>query len=197
MRKLHLLLLPALLLALTVGLAACGGGGESDEDKITSTIETAATSTDPAVCDETQTLKFMEQTTSGAGKEAEKECEEEAKSGESNPESVNVSKVEVNGEKATADAEFKGGNFNEQTLEVALVDEGGEWKLDEFVGFAKFDPAVFVEVLAKQLENEPSIKPAMASCIVEGISEFSKSELEALVVENNTQAITEVAESCE
>lgn len=197
MRKLHLLLLPVLLLALTLGLAACGGGGESDEDKIASTIETAATSTAPAVCGETQTLKFMEQTTSGSGKEAEKECEEEAKSGESNPESVNVSKVEVSGGKATADAEFKGGNFNEQTLEVALVEEGGEWKLDEFVGFAKFDPSVFVEALAKQLENEPSIEPQAAGCIVEGIEEFSKPELESLVVENNTQAIVEVAESCE
>lgn len=197
MRKLHLSLLPVLLLALTLGLAACGGGGESDEDKIASTIETAATSTDPAVCGETQTLKFMEQTTAGAGKEAEKECEEEAKSGEGNPESVNVSKVEVSGGKATADAEFKGGNFNEQTLEVALVEEGGEWKLNEFVGFAKFDPSVFIEALAKQLESEPSIEPQVASCIVEGIEEFSKSELESLVVENNTQAIVEVAESCE
>ncbi len=197
MRKLHLLLLPACLLALIFGLAACGGSSESDEDKITSTIETAATSKDPAVCGETQTLKFIEQTVGGAGKEAEKRCEEEAKAGVGNPASVAVSEVKVDGEKATADAEFKGGNFNGQTLELALIEEGGEWKMNEFVGFAKFDAAGFVQSLAKQLENEPSLKPTVASCIVEGIEEFSKSELEALVVENNTQAIVEVAESCE
>lgn len=197
MRKLHLLLLPALLLALTLGLAACGGGGESDEDKITSTIETAATSTDPAVCNETQTLKFMEQTAGGAGKEAEKNCEKEAEEETNQPDSVTVSKVKVDGEKATADVAFKGGNFNEQTLELALAEEDGEWKLDELTGFAKFNPAVFVEALAKQLENEPSIEPQVAACIVEGINEFSKAELEALVVENNTQAIVEVAESCQ
>ena len=61
MRKLHLLLLPALVLGLSLGLAACGGGGESDEDKIVETIETSATSTDPAICKETETLSFMEQ----------------------------------------------------------------------------------------------------------------------------------------
>ena len=197
MRKLHLLLLPALLLALTLGLAACGGGGESDEDKITSTIETAATSTDPAVCSETQTLKFMEQTAGGSGKQAEELCEREAKEGNGQPDSVTVSEVKVDGEKATANAEFKGGHFNEQTLEVALVEEGGEWKLNDFVGFAKFDPAVFIEALAEQIESEPSIEPQVAACIVKGIKEFSKSELEALVVENDTQAIVEVAESCQ
>ncbi len=197
MRKLHLLLLPAALLALAFGLVACGGGGESDEDKITSTIETAATSTDPAVCDETQTLAFMEQTNSGTGKEAEKECEEEAKSGESNPDSVTVSKVEVDGENATADAEFKGGTFDQQTLELALVEEDGDWKLDELAGFAKFDPETLVQAFAEQLEEEPEIEAETASCIVEGIEELSKGELEDLVIENNTEPIVEIAESCE
>jgi ABC-type glycerol-3-phosphate transport system substrate-binding protein len=196
-RKLHLLVLPALLLALALGLAACGGGGESDEDKITSTIENAATSTDPAVCGETQTLAFMEQTTGGSGKEAEKNCEKEAEAGTNQPDSVNVSNIKTSGEKATADAEFKGGNFNEQTLELALVEEGGDWKLDEFSGFAKFDPAPFVASLAEQLEEEPEIEPETASCIVEGIEELSNPELEDLVVENNTEPIVEIAEGCE
>lgn len=195
MRKLRLLLLPALLISI-FGLAACGGG-ESDEDKITSTIETAATSTDPAVCGETQTPKFMEQTSAATGKEAEKECEEEAKTGEGNPESVSVSKVEVEGEKATANVEFEGGNFDSQTLEVALVKEGSDWKLNEFTGFAKFDPTQLVKVLTEKLEEEPSIKPRVAACIVEGLEELPKADLEGLVVENNTQPIVELAESCE
>jgi len=197
-RKLHLLLLPALLLALGLGLAACGGGGESDEDKITTTIETAATSTDPAVCDETQTLAFMEQTSGGSsGKEAEKECEEEAKSGEGQPDSVSVSKVKVNGENATADAAFKGGIFDAQTLELALVEEGGDWKLDELTGFAKFDAEGLVKAFAEQIEEEPEIKPEMASCLIEGIEELSNAELESVIVENNTEAFGEIAEGCQ
>jgi ABC-type glycerol-3-phosphate transport system substrate-binding protein len=197
LRKLHLTLLPALLLALALGLAACGGGGESDEDKIAGTIETAATSTDPAVCEETQTLDFMEQTTSSTGKQAEKECEQEAEAGEGQPDSVSVSKVSVDGDSATANAEFKGGNFDKQTLELSLVEEDGEWKLDELTGFAKFDPEVFVQALAEQLEEEPEIEPETAGCIVAGIEGLSKGELEGLVVENNTEAIVEIAEGCE
>jgi copper chaperone CopZ len=196
-RKLHLLLLPALVLALALSLAACGGGGESDEDKITSTIENAATSNDPAICDETQTLAFMEQTTGEGGKEAEKECEEEAKSGEGQPDSVSVSNVKVNGDKATANVEFKGGNLDEQTPEVALVEEDGNWKLDELTGFAKFDPETLVNTFAEQLEEEPEVEPQVASCIVEGMEELSKGELEGLVIENNTEPIVEIAESCE
>lgn len=198
MRKLHLLLLPALLLALALGLAACGGGGESDEDKITTTIENAATSTDPAVCDETQTLAFMEQTSGeGSGKEAEKECEEEAKSGEGQPDSVSVTKVKVDGENATANAEFKGGIFDAQTLELALVEEEGDWKLDELTGFAKFDPESLVNAFTEQIEEEPEIEPKLASCLIEGIEELSNAELESVIVENNTEVFGEIAEGCE
>lgn len=196
MQRLRLLLLPALLISF-FGLAACGGGGESEEDKITSTIETAATSTDPAVCGETQTLKFMEATSGGSNKEAEKECEKEAEAGENNPESVTVSKVEVEGEKASANVAFEGGSFNGQTLEVALVREGGDWKLNELTGFANFDPTQLVKVLAEKLEEEPSIEPQVTSCIVGGLEELPKAELEALVVENNTQPIVKLAEGCE
>jgi ABC-type glycerol-3-phosphate transport system substrate-binding protein len=196
-RKLHLLLLPALVLALTLGLAACGGGGESDEDKITSTIENAATSTDPAICDETQTLAFMEQTTGEGGKQAEKECEEEAKAGEDQPDSVNVSKVEVDGDNATANAEFKGGSFDAQTLELALVEEDGDWKLDELTGFAKFDSESLVDAFAEQIEEEPEIEPETASCFIEGIEELSDSELESTIIDSNTEVFGEIAESCE
>jgi hypothetical protein len=196
LRKLHLIL-PAALLVLGLSLAACGGGGESDEDKVASTIETAATSTDPAVCDETQTLNFMEQTTAATGKEAEKECEEKAESGEGNPESVNVSEVEVEGEKATASAEFEGGNFDGQTLALALVEEEGEWKLDELTGFVKFDQAKLVETFAEQLEKEASIEPRVTSCILEGLEELPQKEMEELVIDNNSQPIVELAESCE
>jgi hypothetical protein len=198
LRKLHLVLLPALLLALALGLAACGGGGESDEDKIASTIENAATSTDPAVCGETQTLNFMEQTTSASGKEAEKACEKETEEeGDNDPDSVEVSKVEADGGKATADAAFNGGTFDGQTLEIALVEEDGDWKLDELTGFAKFNAEGLVNAFAEQIEKEPSIEPETASCLVEGIEELPDSELESVVIENNTQVFGELAESCE
>jgi ABC-type glycerol-3-phosphate transport system substrate-binding protein len=193
-RKLHLFLLPVLLLALALGLAACGGGGESDEDKIATAIENAATSNDPAVCGETQTLAFMEQTAGSSGKEAEKECEEEAKSGEGQPDSVKVSKIEVDGDNATANAEFNGGFLGGQTPEVALVEEDGDWKLNEVTGFAKFDPETLIKAFAEQIEEEPEIQPEMASCMIEGLEGLPTSELESIFVENNTEVFGEIAE---
>jgi ABC-type glycerol-3-phosphate transport system substrate-binding protein len=196
-RRLYLLLLPALLLALSLGFAACGGGGESDEDKVVSTIETAATSTDPAVCDETQTLAFMEQTSGSSGKDAEKECEEEAKSDEDQPDAVNVSRVEFDGNSATANAEFKGGSFDAQTLELALVEEDGDWKLDQLTGFAEFDSESLVSAFAEGIEGEPGIDPETADCFIEGIEELSDSELERIVIDSNTEVFGDIAQACE
>jgi hypothetical protein len=196
-KKLHLLLLPAAILALVFGLVACGGSDESDEDKIVETIETSATSTDPAVCEETQTLAFIEQTTGSSGKEAKKQCEEEAEDGENQPDSVTVSEVEVDGGSATANAEFKGGSLDAQTLEVALVEEDGNWKLDELTGFAEFNADGLVKAFAEQIEKEPEVDPETAQCFVEGIEELSDSELEGVVIDNNTEVFGEIAEGCE
>jgi predicted small secreted protein len=194
MRKLHLL--PVLMLALAFGLAACGCG-ESDEDKIATTIENAATNNDPAVCDETQTLAFMEQTSGSSGKEAEEVCEENARHERHRPDSVNVTSIEVAGDEATANAGFQGGNLDGQTLEVALVEEDGDWKLDEFTGFAKFNLKRLVNVFAKPIEADRNVKPRVASCIVEGIEGLSKSELESLAIEYDFREIGEITEGCE
>jgi copper chaperone CopZ len=139
----------------------------------------------------------MEQTAGSSGKEAEKECEAEAKSGEGQPDSVKVTKVKVDGGNATADAEFKGGVFDAQTLEVALVEEDGDWKLDELTGFANFDSEGLVNSFAEQIEEEPEIEPETASCLIEGIEELSDAELESVVLENNTEVFGEIAEGCE
>jgi ABC-type glycerol-3-phosphate transport system substrate-binding protein len=196
-KKLHLLLMPAAVLALVFGLVACGGSDESDEDKVVETVETAATSNDPAVCDETQTLAFIEQTTGSNGKEAEKQCEKEAEGGESQPDSVEVSEVEVDGQSATANAKFKGGNLDAQTLEIGLIEEDGDWKLDELIGFAEFDSESLVKAITEQIENEPGADPETASCFVEGVEGLSDSELEGVVIDNNTAVFGEIAEGCE
>jgi hypothetical protein len=194
LRKPCLLLPVALLMALA--LSACGGG-ESAEDKIAGTIETAATSTDPANCQKLMTLKFVEQTTQSEGKEAEKQCEREAESGENNPEVVNVGSVVVKGDAATANVEFEGGGFNGQTLTVALTEAEGDWKLDEITGFAKFDAAKLIATLRESLEEEESIEPPVIACIVAGVGKWSQGEFERLIIEGNSAPIVKLAESCE
>jgi hypothetical protein len=190
------LLSPAFLLLIVsaLGLAACGSS-ESDEGKITSAIETAATSKDPASCKATQTVAFMEQTNSGEGKKAVEECEEEAEKGKNNPDSVDVSQVEVEGSAATADVAFHGGNFDGQTLAVSLVEEGGEWKLDEAKGFVHLDRGKLIGSFKKGFAESEEIEPAVAACLIEGVERFSDSELEDLVL-HRSEAIEELAKEC-
>jgi ABC-type glycerol-3-phosphate transport system substrate-binding protein len=190
------LLLPLLVLALALALAACGGSSESDEDKVIDVIETSATSADPSNCTELQTAAFNEQSTQESGDAATKACEEEAKEDEGTAESVEVSKVKIDGDTATATAAVTGGDLDGQTLEIEAVKDGEDWKLNELTGFVDFDSAKIVAMLAEGLEEEESIEPKIASCIVETLENSDDSEIEELVLNTGPVSFEELAESC-
>jgi hypothetical protein len=192
------ILVPLALLALAaLMLTACGGGGSSDEDKITETIETAATTSDPSNCTELETLSFVEQNTTEKGKAAVKTCEEEAEAGEEEAEGANVSNVSVDGSKATAEAEFEGGSLGSQSLEVELVEEDGTWKLDQIAGFANYDGKALGAAFQKQFEEEPGeLEPEQAKCISGKIAALSQEEAEKDFFGGSAEPIIEVAQSC-
>ena len=50
-----------------------------------------------------------------------------------------MTNIDVDGDTATAKAAFTGSIFDGQSLDLALVKEGDQWKLDEFKGFSNFD----------------------------------------------------------
>lgn len=196
MRKLHLLL-PLALFALALGLVACGGSGDSDEDKIVEVIETSATSADPADCKELSTQAFLEQTELEQGAAAVKSCEESAEDSEDNPDSVEVSKVEIDGSSATANAAFSGGSFDGQTLAVALVEEDGDWKLDEITGFAKFDQQRLADSFEEGLQSgENALDPQLATCFAEVVGELPKDEAEEVVIGGSADPIVAIIEGC-
>jgi hypothetical protein len=187
----------ALLVLAALTITACGGGGSSDEDKITETIETAATTSDPSNCTELETQRFVEQNSQEKGKAAVKACEEEAKAGEEEAEGAKVSNISVDGEKATAQVEFEGGSLGSQGLEVALVEEGGNWKLDQIEGFADYDGKALGEAFEKQFEEEPAgLNSEQAQCIAGKIAAASKTEAEALFFSGTPDAIEELARGC-
>jgi hypothetical protein len=195
LRKLHLLL-PLALLALALGLVACGGGGDSDEDKIVEVVETSATSDDPADCKELSTQAFMEQTEASEGAEAVKSCEANAEDTSDDPNSVEVFEVEVDGSSASANVAFKGGNFDSQTLIVGLVEEDGDWKLDEITGFAKFDQEQLATAFEKAFESEEDLDPRLATCFAETIRDLPKDEAEELVIGGSSDPIIAIVEGC-
>ena len=193
------ILVPLALLALAaLALTACGGGGgSSDEGQITETIETAATTSDPSNCTKLETVSFVEQNTEQKGKAAVKACEEEAEAGEEQAEGAKVSNVDVNGEKATAEVEFEGGSLGSQTVEVALVKEGGDWKLDQIEGFANYDGKALGEAFEEEFkENPEELKAEQAKCIAGKVAEASQAQAEELFFSGSPDAIIKLAEGC-
>jgi hypothetical protein len=191
------LLVPLALLALAaLAVSACGGGGSSAEDEVTEVIEQAATTKDPSNCTELQTLRFTEQNTGEKGRAAIKSCEESAEE-EEQAEEAKVSNVSVNGEKATAEAEFIGGSLGSQTLAVALVEEDGDWKLDQIEGFANYDGKALEETFLKRFEESPEgLTKQQYTCIAEGIGKASTAEAEAMFLSGGSTKIEELAKGC-
>jgi hypothetical protein len=198
MNKRRLLLLPCLLLVLGLALSACGGssGGGDDEGQIETAIETSATSSDPADCKKYSTQEFMEQSTNTEGAAAVKLCEENAKE-EQGAETAEVSEVEVDGSEATAEVALTGGSLDGQSLEIALVKEGSDWKLNELVGFTELDPTALAESIGGALKEEGGAAAAIAPCIEENFEVAEQSEIEELVIGGSTKPIEELAEECQ
>jgi hypothetical protein len=195
------LVFPLLLIASALVFAACGSSDSnssgSDEGQITKAIRTVVIGTDPSNCKKLETLAFAEQSGQTEGKEAVKQCEEEAGEVENNPKSVTVTKIEVNGSAATADASFVGGGFDGQTASIALVKDGDQWKLDEVAGFAKFDQAKLVKQFEDEFENPANkIRKSTATCLVKELEKASKSKFEELLLSGSAKPVEELIEGC-
>lgn len=187
MRKLHVLLLPTILLALASCLYACGDSA-SDEETIASTIETAESLAEPGDCTDLMTQAYVEQMTADEGAEAVEGCEQNA--GDPEP-PVEVSDVEVDGSNATANVTYMGGTFAGQTLTVALVEEDGDWKLDEEIRFVKLEQRKVVNKLAEGWGS-----PAEDDCIRRALGEWSRPELEEFLVDGYERPFNHILLSC-
>ncbi len=115
---------------------------------------------------------------------------------EDKTDTVDISNIAVNGKSATADVAITGSTLDNQSVEVEAVNEGGSWKLNKFLGFAKFDGAALAEQFEKGLEEAEELEPKQITCISEGLAEFSQKEAEAFVFGKNLEGLTKVAEGC-
>lgn len=191
---------PAIAVAVLVaalGLSACGGGA-SDEDEIADAIETALVKTDPDSCAELMTRRYLEDSFATSAEEGLESCEQNARAEESDNAPVEVSGVEVDGAKATAEVGLNGGELAGQTVLFALVDEDG-WKLDEFVRFTEFDPEEVIPQMVKGFEGgETATEPRVVDCIHKELRRMSRPELEGMFLgEDAYQGTIELYEACE
>lgn len=187
----------ALVVAAALAIAACGGGGGSDEGEIVEVIEKMATTAHPSNCTGLETRRFNEQNTQRQGAAATKACEEEVEAGHEPAKGARVSKVKVDGERATAEAEFEGGSLGSQALELALVQEDGTWKLDRVEGFAAYDGKALAEAFERGFDERPEgPSRKQATCIAAKIAGSSKAEAEKLFFGGSSTPIIKLAEGC-
>ena len=82
-------------------------------------------------------------------------------------------------------------------VEVALVEEGGDWKVDYIEGFADYDGKALGEAFEKQFEEEETeLTPAQSKCIGGKIAALSQAEAEAIFFGGSADKIIELAQSC-
>jgi hypothetical protein len=175
-------------------LAACGGDDDSEEeDQITEVIETAATSGSPSVCAELQTQRWNEQLEGQTGEAALESCRENA----GDPaDSVEVSNIEVDGDAATAEVAVTGSFLDGSTIDVGLVREGEQWKLDQLTGFVEFDRAGFEAAFEEEVKSDQEIPPQAADCIIERFKDFSDQEAQEFLIQPDASGGEEVFTPC-
>jgi hypothetical protein len=153
-------------IALAASLVACGGGGgSSDQSDITSAINTSVKLSNPADCTKYETQAYMEQIHFTKGPTAVQACQKSATDTRDNPSSVDVTNVQVNGERATANVAFHGGGFDGSTLAVQLVKVGGQWKLDKITDIPHFDLAGFVHSFTARQARDQHVSPQALQCL--------------------------------
>jgi hypothetical protein len=110
-----------------LGLIACGGGdSSSDEDQITDTINEALTADDASICTDLATENFV-----NSFYDSLADCETDAEDASDNPDSVDISGIEVNGDSATvAKITSLGGPNDGQVVSATFKKDGDQWKFD-------------------------------------------------------------------
>lgn len=191
-----ILLCPVLAAALIVG---CGGDEGGAGAEVEAAIVTAASTDDPADCERFHTQRFLEQTFGLEGEAAVAACRADVVDPEvEDAESVTVTGVEVDGTEAQADAAFVGSDLDRQTPTFGLVEEDGDWKIDELVRFVRFDREALLEALAGQMVDlaRETGEPKLAACLLAWMESLEDEALEAMVTDPDRTAIEGVALDC-
>lgn len=127
------LIIGAVLAVVAVGviLALVLGGEDepTEEEKVKETAAEIVKSDDPSGCTDLATRDFLQKATGESGAAAVTACEED--SNEAFGDDAEIEEPKITGSKATVQAKIEGGQLDGEEIEMELVKEGGDWKLDD------------------------------------------------------------------
>jgi hypothetical protein len=177
-------------------LPACGGS-EKETDEIVALIKRASTSTDPADCTRLFTQRFLDQTEIPDGSAAVRSCRDDAADASGNPRSVAVSNVQVDGDTATARAAFEGGDLDGQAINLRVIKDGEQWKLDHLDSFSSFDRGRFLRAAERSFTRPPNTLPRQtARCMVRRFDTLSDRGLQDLFLDADAARLASLLGPC-
>ncbi len=154
--------------------------GPSEQTRIERALGKVATSPDLANCDELMTTRYLEQTTAEKMPFADEACESEAGNGAAD--SVEVRKIMVDGERATAIVAYTGGSLDGSKVAVQLREEDGAWKLDRALEFVHLDRVGFRRAYRRKL-REFGFPAQALDCILDRESRYPVEDIERVALE--------------
>jgi hypothetical protein len=190
----------ALSAALILGACGSGGGSSSGSDndpsQVESVIKQAVTSTDPADCTRLETQAYMSQIHFTSGPQALKACQQAAPDASSLPDSIDVTNVQVNGDRATADVVFHGGGFDGSTVSMALVKDGDQWKLDKITDIPHFDLAAFTREFTQRLHRDQGSPSQALDCITTQLNQAGPDNVKQALISGDSSRLLALVGPC-
>ena len=188
----------AVLLAVALMLASCGGGeGTSDEEAIEKMVTASIYEFGPQACLKYSTRQYLETTSRLEGDAAVEDCEEAAWDIINVPEGVEVSKIDVDGSSATGVVIFEGSVVDGQKLRIGFAERGGRWKYDEWLGFEDFDGERLILQVGREgmLQADSPQEAERIACVIGGMEEMKGQSLEKELFES-PEPLSELWENC-
>ena len=177
--------------------AACGGGGDdggvseekraADEKAAGAVLVEALTTKDPGACTRLLTQTAVEQSTLRHGRAAVRECRSEAD--EPGAASASVTRVTVDGDRATADVEPRGGSFTFRRATFGMRKQGGRWKVDRMTAGTLDRPAFMRDARKEMREPPDALSPGVTSCVLGELAGVQDAALVGIYVNSDVRVI--------
>jgi hypothetical protein len=187
-----------LLAALTVliGCGSSGGNSDSASDQIKVVVTRAFTHSDPAQCETLATNRWLEQNFGEGGGSTLEECEfESTLPGLPEARSVRFDALQVHGASGIATVSVAGGAADGSRLQLQVVRQGGQWKLDYLrdvqIDRRRFDAATRRDLVAQGTTGSE------AACAVDRVRRiFGTDEIERALVSGKTRIFGTAQVTC-